>query len=77
MLADPCAVLAKEWDLELTCHVPILGNIRIKRFSMIVEDGKIKIMLAGGITKTSDNAFELTNTAEVYDFEDSSWIFAD
>ena len=41
MLADPCAVLAKAWDLELTCHVPILGNIRIKRFSMIVEDGKI------------------------------------
>ena len=41
MLADPCAALAKAWDLELTCHVAILGNIRIKRFSMIVEDGKI------------------------------------
>ena len=41
-----------------------------------VENGKIKIMLAGGVTKTSENAYELTNTAEVYDFDDSSWIFA-
>ena len=41
MLADPCAVLAKAWDLELTCHVALLGNVRCKRFSMVVENGKI------------------------------------
>jgi len=41
MLADTCAVLTKEWDLELTCHVALLGNIRCKRFSMVTEDGKV------------------------------------
>ena len=41
-----------------------------------IENGKTKIMLAGGVTKTPENAYEVTKTAEVYDFEDSSWMFA-
>ena len=40
------------------------------------ENGRTKIMIAGGVTKLSENAYELTNTAEIYDFNDSSWKFA-
>ena len=40
MLADTCGDLTKALELELDLSA-VLGNIRSKRFSMLVEDGKI------------------------------------
>uniref|UniRef100_A0AAR5P7W4 Peroxiredoxin-5 n=1 Tax=Dendroctonus ponderosae TaxID=77166 RepID=A0AAR5P7W4_DENPD len=39
LLADPSAALAKA--LDLTVDIAPLGGIRSKRYSMVVEDGKI------------------------------------
>ena len=39
MLADTFGDLAKALDLQLLDLVAVLGNVRCKRFSMIVEDG--------------------------------------
>lgn len=38
MLADTCAQFVKAADLELDL-TPVLGNVRSKRFAMVVEDG--------------------------------------
>merc|ERR1712010_201495 len=40
MLADTCGDLAKALDLELDLAA-VLGNMRCKRFSMLVEDGTV------------------------------------
>ncbi|KAL3267574.1 hypothetical protein HHI36_011692 [Cryptolaemus montrouzieri] len=39
MLADPSAELAKKLDLAL--NIAPLGGVRSKRYSMVIEDGKI------------------------------------
>lgn len=39
MLADPSAAFVKA--LDLTINLPPLGGVRSKRFSMVVDDGKI------------------------------------
>ena len=39
MLADTCGDLTKALDLELDLS-KVLGNVRCKRFSILVEDGK-------------------------------------
>ena len=41
MLADPCGALAKALDLAMTDVVPILGNLRFKRFSLVAVNGKV------------------------------------
>ena len=40
MLADTCADLTKAMGLELDLAA-VLGNMRCKRFSMLVEDGTV------------------------------------
>ena len=40
MLADTCGDLTKALELELDLSA-VLGNVRSKRFSMVVEDGKV------------------------------------
>merc|ERR1712213_50070 len=40
MLADTCGDLTKALELELDL-AKVLGNVRCKRFSMLVEDGKV------------------------------------
>ena len=40
MLADTCGDLAKALDLQLDLAA-VLGNMRCKRFSMLVEDGTV------------------------------------
>ena len=40
MLADTCAVLTKALGLELDLS-EVLGTVRCKRFSMMVEDGTV------------------------------------
>ena len=40
MLADTCGDLAKALDLQLDLTA-VLGNLRCKRFSMLVEDGTV------------------------------------
>ncbi|KAJ8986056.1 hypothetical protein NQ317_003349 [Molorchus minor] len=39
LLADPSAALAKA--LDLTVDIPLLGGVRSKRYSMVIENGKI------------------------------------
>ena len=39
MLADTCGDLAKAMDVELDLS-KVLGNVRCKRFSILIEDGK-------------------------------------
>ena len=39
MLADTCGDLTKALELELDL-AKVLGNVRCKRFSILVEDGK-------------------------------------
>ena len=39
MLADTCGEFAKATDLTIDLSAP-LGNVRCKRFSLLVEDGK-------------------------------------
>lgn len=41
MLADTCGILTKALDLELDLSA-VLGSVRCKRFSLIVEDGVVK-----------------------------------
>lgn len=46
-LADTRCELTKA--LDLTLEAPVLGNTRCKRFSMLLEDGVVKVMnVAGG-----------------------------
>eukprot|EP00092_Neocalanus_flemingeri_P024456 GFUD01026520.1.p1 GENE.GFUD01026520.1~~GFUD01026520.1.p1 ORF type:complete len:158 (+),score=37.72 GFUD01026520.1:85-558(+) len=40
MLADTCGDLTKVMELELDLSA-VLGSVRCKRFSMVVEDGKV------------------------------------
>lgn len=40
MLADTCGELTRALGLELDLTA-VLGNVRCKRFSMLVEDGKV------------------------------------
>merc|ERR1711962_895520 len=40
MLADTCANFTKAADLELDLAA-VLGNVRTKRFAMVVEDGVV------------------------------------
>jgi len=40
MLADTCGAFAKAADLELDLSA-VLGSVRVKRFSMLVDDGKV------------------------------------
>jgi len=40
LLADTCGDFTKALDLELDL-AKVLGNVRCKRFSMLVEDGKV------------------------------------
>ncbi|GFS15403.1 peroxiredoxin-5, mitochondrial [Elysia marginata] len=42
-LADTCGAFTKAIDLELDA-TPLLGNVRCKRFSMVVEGGKVKAL---------------------------------
>ena len=41
MLADTTGALAKALDLELDLAA-VLGSVRCKRFSLVIEDGKVK-----------------------------------
>merc|ERR1712018_157850 len=41
MLADTCGDLTKAWEIGLDKVVPVLGNVRCKRFSMVTEGGKV------------------------------------
>ena len=41
MLADTCGDLRKAWEIGLDKVVPVLGNVRCKRFSMVTEGGKV------------------------------------
>ena len=43
MLADTAGAFAKALDLELDLSA-VLGTVRCKRFSMVVEDGVVKIL---------------------------------
>jgi 2-Cys peroxiredoxin 5 len=58
MLADPKAELAKALGLELDLTEK-LGNVRIKRFSAIVDDGVVKSLNVepegGGLTCSLSN----------------------
>ncbi|XP_004596776.4 peroxiredoxin-5, mitochondrial [Ochotona princeps] len=43
LLADPTGAFGKETDLLLDdSYTPVFGNRRLKRFSMLVEDGVVK-----------------------------------
>ena len=42
MLADPEAKLVKALGMDFAGLVEILGNVRSKRFTAVIEDGKIK-----------------------------------
>ncbi|XP_030743756.2 peroxiredoxin-5, mitochondrial-like [Echinops telfairi] len=45
LLADPTGAFGKETDLLLDDSlVPIFGNRRLKRFSMVIEDGVVKAL---------------------------------
>uniref|UniRef100_A0A2K6G3Y7 thioredoxin-dependent peroxiredoxin n=1 Tax=Propithecus coquereli TaxID=379532 RepID=A0A2K6G3Y7_PROCO len=45
LLADPTGAFGKETDLLLDDSlVPLFGNRRLKRFSMLVEDGVVKTL---------------------------------
>ncbi|XP_048215840.1 peroxiredoxin-5, mitochondrial [Perognathus longimembris pacificus] len=45
LLADPTGAFGKETDLLLDDSlVPLFGNHRLKRFSMVVEDGVVKVL---------------------------------
>ncbi|XP_012876390.1 PREDICTED: peroxiredoxin-5, mitochondrial [Dipodomys ordii] len=45
LLADPTGAFGKETDLLLDdSMVPLFGNRRLKRFSMVIEDGVVKIL---------------------------------
>merc|ERR1712088_663642 len=41
MLADTCGDLTKAWEIGLDKVVPVLVNVRCKRFSMVTEGGKV------------------------------------
>lgn len=42
MLADPTGDFTKAVDMQLTDLVPVLGNVRSKRYSLLIENGKVK-----------------------------------
>ncbi|XP_005384654.1 PREDICTED: peroxiredoxin-5, mitochondrial [Chinchilla lanigera] len=45
LLADPTGAFGKETDLLLdNSLVPLFGNRRLKRFSMVIEDGVVKTL---------------------------------
>ncbi|PSC73925.1 Peroxiredoxin-mitochondrial [Micractinium conductrix] len=44
MLADTRAELTKALRFELEGLVPVLGNVRCRRFSAVVQDGKLKTL---------------------------------
>ncbi|XP_076971965.1 peroxiredoxin-5, mitochondrial [Tamandua tetradactyla] len=45
LLADPSGAFGKETDLLLDdTLVPLFGNRRLKRFSMVIEDGVVKVL---------------------------------
>uniref|UniRef100_A0A8D2JPZ4 Peroxiredoxin 5 n=1 Tax=Sciurus vulgaris TaxID=55149 RepID=A0A8D2JPZ4_SCIVU len=45
LLADPTEAFGKETDLLLDdLLVPLFGNCRLKRFSMVIEDGTVKAL---------------------------------
>ncbi|XP_047373622.1 peroxiredoxin-5, mitochondrial [Sciurus carolinensis] len=45
LLADPTGAFGKETDLLLDDSlVPLFGNHRLKRFSMVIEDGRVKAL---------------------------------
>uniref|UniRef100_A0A8C5L7N1 Peroxiredoxin-5 n=1 Tax=Jaculus jaculus TaxID=51337 RepID=A0A8C5L7N1_JACJA len=45
LLADPTGAFGKETGLLLDDSlVPLFGNRRLKRFSMVIEDGKVKAL---------------------------------
>lgn len=44
MLADTVGAFTKALDLEAPNLAPVLGNVRSKRFSMLVEDGVVKVL---------------------------------
>ncbi|XP_004643871.1 peroxiredoxin-5, mitochondrial [Octodon degus] len=45
LLADPTGAFGKETDLLLDSSlVPLFGNRRLKRFSMVIEDGVVKTL---------------------------------
>jgi len=41
MLADTCGEFTKAMDMELAAAVPILGNMRSKRYSLVIEDSVV------------------------------------
>lgn len=43
MLADTCGAFTKAIDLEKDLSV-VLGSVRTQRFSMIVQDGVVKVL---------------------------------
>ena len=53
-------------------NVPRMNHACIKYEEM----GKTKIMVAGGVTKGPESNYELTKSAEIYDYEDATWKFA-
>jgi len=42
MLADPAGEFTKAVDMQLTDLIPVLGNVRSKRYSLLVENGVVK-----------------------------------
>nr|KAF6467230.1 peroxiredoxin 5 [Rousettus aegyptiacus] len=45
LLADPTGAFGKETDLLLDDSLaPLFGNRRLKRFSMVIEDGVVKVL---------------------------------
>ena len=42
MLADPQGVLTKALQMDFAGLTEILGNVRSKRFTAVIEDGKVK-----------------------------------
>lgn len=44
MLADTVGAFTKAVDLEAPNLAPVLGNVRSKRFSMLVEDGVVRAL---------------------------------
>jgi len=41
MLADTCGEFTKAVDMELAAAIPILGNMRSKRYALVIEDSVV------------------------------------
>ena len=71
----------RKWDstfVDGNMEVKKIGQMNIPRMNhaclLFEEGGRKKIMVAGGVTKTYNDHNQLTNSAEIFDVQDFSWI---